>query len=167
MRISKKILIGLVTGALCVAALTGTALAYFSDKTVAMGEHPVKLGYSTEINEEIVDGNKQISIANTGETEVTVRVQLFYSNADDVTVTVSGNGWAQQEEAESDAHVWYYNQVLAPGATTGDLEAKISADAEKVPAGFDVIVVSQSSPVAYDEAGNPYGYYWTDASANE
>lgn len=168
MRISKKVLIGLVAAALCVAALTGTALAYFSDKTTASGEHPITLGYSTEINEEMDDLDKSISVVNTGQTEVMVRVQLFYSNANGVTVTVAGaNGWTEEVDAISGAHVWYYDRVLAPGSSTPVLKATVKADLEQLPTNFDVIVVSQSSPAVYDADGNPYGYDWTDASTNE
>lgn len=168
MRISKKVLIGLVAAALCVAALTGTALAYFSDKTTAFGERPITLGYSTEINEDMSDLDKSISVVNTGQTEVMVRVQLFYSNANGVTVTVAGaDGWTEDTDADSGAHVWHYDRVLAPGTSTPVLKATVKADLDQLPANFDVVVVSQSSPVAYDSNGNAYGYDWANASNNE
>lgn len=166
MQISKRVLIGFIAAALCVAALTGTALAYFSDKTVASGEHPLTLGYSTEVEENMDGLDKHITITNTGDTEVMVRVQLFYSNANGVDVSVEGSGWTGNG-AESAPYVWNYDQVLAPGASTSELVAKVSADAKLLQTNFDVIVVSQSSPAVYDADGNPYGYDWTDASTNE
>lgn len=150
-----------------VTAFAGTAFAYFTANTQASGGHPIELGYSSEITEDIENGNKNITMVNTGNTDIMVRVQLFYGTGinNNVHVTVPGekteSGWSQGDEG-----AWTYDQVLKPGESTSSLWVDVKADEGTDLSSFDVTVIGQTSPVYYDEAGEPVPYLWVDADPN-
>lgn len=154
-----------LTAALGMATLTGTAFAYFTSNTQATGGHTIQLGYSTDVNEEIVDGNKRISMTNTGNTDVMVRIQLFYGTGVNNSITVGtpgAEGWTNAGDT------WTYSEVLAPGASTTVLPVNVTAKEGTDLSNFDVTVIGQTSPVYYDEDGKAVAYLWqTQASGGE
>lgn len=156
-----------LSATLSVAAFAGTAYAYFTSHTQAAGSHPIELGYSSEVVEDIVDGNKNISMVNTGDTEIMVRVQLFYGTGvnNNVKVTVPGaattsvSGWSQ-----GDNGVWNYAHALQPGESTNSLWVDVEAAKGTDLSNFDVTVIGQTSPIYYDEDGNPVPYLWSSTA---
>ncbi len=146
-------------------AFAGTAFAYFTSNTQATGGHTIQLGYSTDVNEEIVDGNKRISMTNTGNTDVMVRIQLFYGTGvnNSITVEIPGaEGWTNTGDT------WTYSEVLMPGASTTVLPVNVTAKEGTDLSSFDITVIGQTSPVYYDEDGNAVPYLWqTQASGGE
>ena len=123
--------------------------AYFTTYVSAGGSQVVRLGAQTEIHEEVSQMTKHISITNTSETGACfVRVKAFHDSR--FTVDYDGAGWTAGEEG-----YWYYGEALAPGESTGVLDAKIG-----VPEGFDreefnVVVIQECAPLVYDADGNP------------
>lgn len=152
-----------LSATLGVTAFAGTAYAYFTSHTQAAGSHPIELGYSSEINEDIVDGNKDITMVNTGDTEIMVRIQLFYGTGvnNNVKITVPGentvenSGWSQEADG-----VWVYEHVLQPGESTHSLWVDVEADEGTDLSNFDVTVIGQTSPIYYDENGKAVPYLW-------
>ena len=141
-----------------IAACTGTAFAYFTANTQASGGHPIELGYSSEIYEGIdqYDGSKSIVMVNTGNTDIKVRVQLFYGTGvnDSVVVTPMAEG-TDEGWSEKDGMYWW-DGVLKPGQSTGILKVTVESDKEVEIDNFDVTVIGQTSSVhyEYDEDGN-------------
>lgn len=132
------------------AALTvESSLAYFTTYVSAGGGEVVNLGSSTVIDEEVEQMTKLITITNPSDrSDCFVRVKVFSGTS--VTAEVSGDSnWRHGED-----DYWYYTPVLAAGASTTVLNAKIN-----IPEGFDkdnfnVVVIQECTPVVYDEAGN-------------
>lgn len=175
-RNSKKVSIAMAAAALCmVAGLTiGGASAYFTTYVSAGGSQIVHLGAQTEINEDVSDMTKHISVTNTSQTEECfVRVKIFYGSQLTVTCTDQSESGSLWNYSEADGY-WYYAQPLAAGAETAVLDAKID-----IPEGFDksefnVVVVQECTPVIYDDNNNPsadwntvYKDYQNTASADE
>lgn len=136
------------------AALTleGT-MAYFTTYVSAGGSQIVNLGAETEIHEDVSNMTKHISIENASAlNDCFVRVKVFAGGelGIDYSETDGNQNWYYQE---NDGY-WYYRPILAAGATTTVLDAKIV-----LPEGFDkdnfnVVVIQECTPVVYDESGN-------------
>ena len=56
--------------------------------------------------------------------------------------------------------LYTYTPVIRPDETSGELTIEVSGTPEEHWPDFDVIVVGQTSPVAYDDNNKPYGYAW-------
>lgn len=138
------------------AALTiQSSMAYFTTYVSGGGSHPVTLGAQTEIHEEVTDMTKHIVIRNTSEmNDCYVRVKVFYAEPFDIAYTDVGGGSGSWSQGEDD--FWYYSGILAPGETTGTLDAKISVPENFDRDSFNVVVIQECTPVLYDENGNPY-----------
>lgn len=163
-RVRKRIItIGLI--AILALAFAAPAYAYFTDVQRASGAQEVDLKYSAEITEKHENPNnslldKVVSIKNTGSSDIMARV--FVSDAMD--------GWTVSAKMK-DATVWKsekvtggtlytYTPVIRPDETSGELKIEVSGTPEEHWSEFDVIVVGQTSPVAYDDNNKPYGYAW-------
>ena len=144
--------------ALLAAALTltaslsvGSALAYFTSYCTAEGAVAMNMGFTeTEIHETVRDG-KHIIIENTGDYDCFVRVKVFAPN-DIEFWSETKEGWMKHE----DDQYWYYNSVLAPKEKTPELLIKYRQTDGSNPDEFNIIVVYETTPVLYDENGNPY-----------
>lgn len=152
--LKNKTIMLLIALALVLSISLGLTFAYFSDYTAAKGGATLTLGSSTELHEDPHDGYKDITIENTGDTDVVVRVGVYGPST--MTVDdVSGSGWVNNGE------FWYFNQVLTAHSTTPILKATVKAPEGDVD-NFDVVVVHESAQVTYDEAGKvavPDGWY--------
>ena len=134
----------LLTAAILLAALIlpgKAALAYFTDYQQAAGEQKISLAWQTKIHEQMEENDKHITIENTGDTNVLVRVAVF---AADYAKTEETDSWKQGEDGW-----WYYNQILAPGKTTEELVVTVTA--EELPEGdAEIIVVHESARAVYE-----------------
>lgn len=145
---------------ICAVVLTlmvssGVTLAYFSDYEIAQGEAKIKLAYQTEIEEEVTDTEKTITIKNTSDKEtggdVVVRVAIY--GPDKMKIDL-GEGWSQKQ---TDGY-YYYNKILKPGEGDESSSSSIKASIEDIPKTIDlsemeIIVVHESAPVVYDSQG--------------
>lgn len=126
-------------------ASTTAAYAYFTDYEEAQGGAQIKLEGETYIHEKPENTQKTISIENTGETDVVVRVAAFGDFIDWDNTTYSGDDWMK------DGDWWYYKKILKPGKTTSKIVVKIdTAAAKEAGHDFDIIVVHESERVTYD-----------------
>ena len=117
-------------------------LGYFSDHEKALGEKKIVLNGESEVQEEVSEGNKHIEIANTGESNLIVRVAVYYSG-DYVEYEYEEKDWKQIGDW------WYYTKVLGPGEKTSELFVRVVK--EKVPSyDFDIVVVHESQRVRYE-----------------
>lgn len=167
MNLAKRSITIAIAIALCMTVCAGTAFAYFTSNAKASGGHTIALEYSSNTNETIVDGNKQISMQNTGSADIMVRIQLFFGtgvNNNIAVETPGADGWSKTGTTGSE--VWTYSKVLAAGESTSILPVNVSAAEDVDLSNFDVVVIGQTSPVHYDEAGVPVPYLWTSADPN-
>lgn len=150
------------------AALTiESSMAYFTTYTEAEGSQVVSLGASTEIDENVSNKTKHVTVRNTSaENECFVRVKVFSGSY--VTCTPAGTNWTYDE---ADGY-WYYGPTVAPGAETDVLDVSIEIDSTKEEdlKDFNVVVIQECTPVLYDEDGNPmadWSTIYTEYKAEE
>ena len=179
-KLSKRIIpIGLsILVALAICAVP--AYAYFTDVLRASGQHEIELGFDSEFKEDhdLNDGKDKVAyLKNTGNTDVMFRVLVFYQipNSDpenpNITVNVSSPTMTNWSHTAYDPalgyEVWTYIPVVYPieGQNTSE-ELKVNVETKgavsEADADFDITLVAQTSPVAYDEDGNQYAYAWTN-----
>lgn len=152
---TKQMLLTVCAVALVLLTTVGTAFAYFSDHEEAQGGATLKLQGETTLHEEMDGNNKHITIENTGETPVIVRVRIF---AADFAAVDPGADWI------AGADGWYYyNKILPTGTAdtpslTSDLYVEVSAQSEggqdtsKLPDyDFNIIVVHESARTVYED----------------
>lgn len=141
------------------AVLTGSighSWAYFTTYTQAQGGYSIDLGDQTEVHEDFSAWTKHVSITNSADSQpVYIRAKAFCGSAYDLVYSSESGKWTLKE---ADGY-YYYSDMVNGGASTDELLVKI----ENVPAdvtdsaAFHVVVIYESTPVRYDEAGNPYG----------
>lgn len=148
---------------IAVILCAGPAYAYFTAVTSATGEKAITLGYSAETDEDFDGEDKAITMKNTGDTDVMVRVILLgVQPREGVDISIAGSGWAKTE-ATDDYEVWnYVADALHPNETTPalkvDLTQKIDPDNSLTHINFDIQVVGQCSPAVYDDSGKAHSY---------
>ena len=81
-----------------------------------------------------------ITIKNTGETDVVVRVKVFGGSYVEIT---SGENWKL-----SDDDWYYYEKVLTPDEVSSEIYAKITSSAPDHD--FDVVVILESERAVYN-----------------
>ena len=133
-----------------------SASAYFTTYVSAGGSQTVHLGSQTEIHEDVTNMTKHISITNTSPiNDCYVRVKVFHGGQLQVTLTDASESGGLWTYSEADGY-WYYGPILAAGARTEILDAKIGGLPEDFDRdSFNVVVIQECTPVIYDEAGNP------------
>ena len=149
---------------LVLSASIGTAFGYFTTYAEAKGGYVIRMG-DTTIDEEFVDWTKRVVITSTDENQpVYVRAKAFAG--DKYPLTYSGEGWSGPDE---DGY-YYYDQILYGGESTSPLNVAISGvpknpklegvtpEDEIASPGdaLNVVVIYETTPVQYDENGNPY-----------
>ena len=121
----KKLSLLVVTLVLVLSVSVGLTMAYFSDYTPAKGGELLVLGGQTEIEEHVTDNSKDVTIHNTGETTVLIRVGIF--GPDKMDVQYDESAW------EKDGTFYYYKKALKPGeATSEQLKALAREYGDKV-----------------------------------
>lgn len=150
-----------LAAAFAAALLLGatSAWAYFTDYSSASGALPLALGGNSQVDEGKDGLNKDISVQNTGETYMFVRVQAYYTGQE--SVSISGSGWFNGGDGW-----WYWGNSasdltpLAPGDSTDTLRADVSVP-EGTTGDFDIVVVEEGIPAAYEDDGTtPYTPEW-------
>lgn len=156
-RLSKK------TICLAAAAITltgtlavGSACAYFTTYSEAEGKVVFELGYTKTIpHEEVSDGQKIISIENTGDYDCYIRVKAYAGAGYGLSYADGGSKkWYDGKDG-----YWYYKDILPVGATSETVIVNIPPGLlEDVKEGKDlnVIVIQECTPVQYDDDGDPY-----------
>ncbi len=150
----KSVWLAMVAIILCLGAGVGSAMAYFTTYARAEGGYTIKLGDRTEFREEFSDWTKHVVVTSNPDSQpVYVRARAF-SGSDYVLEYSDESGmWTPGEDG-----YYYYNGILAGGESTPELLVHISGIPEDAEAGdsFNVVVIYETTPVLYDENGNPY-----------
>ena len=152
-KIGRPVVLTAAAAAILASLSVGNALAYFTSYCEAEGSVAMNMGFTrTEVDEEVIEGEKRVTIRNTGDYDCFVRVQVFAP----IDVVESGeDGWKEGSDG-----YWYYSPVLGPGESSTVFYAEYSSvitGMENPPEEFNIVVVSECTPVVYDENGNPYG----------
>jgi hypothetical protein len=145
MRNKRKLVIALSL-ILCLTASVGFTMAYFTDYENAKGGAVVKLSGQTEVKEEFDGNNKKVTIKNTGDTDMVVRLRVF-GDEDHMTVNSTGNtDWLEGTDG-----FWYYKKVLPAGAEASMFKVDVSGKIDPGdPIDFEITVVHESQRVTYD-----------------
>lgn len=147
-----RLLCSICAGALAVCLIAGAradmSTAYFTAYDSVNGGKTVTQVSKTAINEEVDGFTKTVSVTNTGNIPCYVRVKFFAGS--EISLEYSGDGWTLRDDGYA-----YYGPEVAPGDTSGELVA-IVVPPEEYEEDFNVIVVEESTPVLYNEAGEPY-----------
>lgn len=150
--ISKKFMI-IFALVLCLSVSIGASLAYFSDYEEASGGATLDLGGKTEMSEGDDHSQKDITISNTGKTNMIVRVAImgegvkYFKKAP----AYDKNDWVT--DTDSNGVTWYYyKKVLMPAETTSDILAKMefSWEGEEPDYTFEISVVHESAQAVYN-----------------
>lgn len=152
--INKKKIIIIAASLLLLGAVgVKPAMAYFTATHESSGV--VNFGHMEITPHEKIDGfTKSITIENTGEQPVYVRVQFFAGSTHKLTTTLtSSSKWSKNEDG-----FYYYSQQLAAGKTTETLAVKVDPEGETADY-FNVIVVSEATGVKEDGS-----YDWNEVS---
>ena len=155
----KTIILAFLAVAMVMSMGIAPAFGYFTDYTQANGGLQIGVKPSTDINEWYAESAKHVVVTNAANatSPVYVRARVFSS----LDYTATGINWGA---ADSDGWM-LYGQPVDPGGKTEELVVNItfptvqSADAPDgavIDDNYNVIVVYESTPVQYDEAGNPY-----------
>ena len=147
--IKKRTKIVILTAALllCLTVGIGMSAAYFTDYESARGGAVIDLGGQTELTEEVKDGNKIVSIQNTGDTDMIVRV-MIYGDKGRIS-SIAADGWIEGSDG-----AYYYGKVLPSGESTRTLTVNVrtgSSDTDD----FEIIVVHEGSRAVYAGDGQP------------
>lgn len=139
--------------ALPLSAGIGSAYSYFTANAGAQGRLAVEVGSpETEITETFGQWTKHVTITNTGDLPVYVRVQAFSGSQYPLTYTTNG-AWNYED-------LYYvYNTVLLPGEATTPLDIKITGVEETDKDNFNVVVIYERTPVKYSD-GKPQAPDW-------
>lgn len=134
--------------------------AYFVAYTDAAGTKTVTLEAQTELIEELEGHDKKIQIKNTGESDVFVRVKVFYAQQTDVSVKISGDNWTLKEGC------YYYSRPLARDEVTETLEVEVEVPKD-YDQDFQITVVQEYVIAVYDGDEAQMERSWEMASGNE
>lgn len=159
----KNILLTLAALTLTAGLSVGSAMAYFTTYATAAGSAQLKLGSTvTKIDETVTEWTKHITISNTGNFDCYIRVKAFAGEVYQERLVFSDASGKWTPGADG---FWYYSDILPVGSSSEELLIKI--DNLEKEENFNVIVVQECTPVAYDESGSPYADWDYVASSNE
>lgn len=142
----------IVAIALILVTYTNGISAYFTTYTEAMGGYIVHVGDDTDIYEQFSNWTKRVTVVSGADAQpLYVRARAFAG--DEYTLLYSGTDWTLGEDG-----YFYYSKILYPGEETKELLIRIEDIPEDAVPGdsFNVEVIYETSPVLYDENGNPY-----------
>lgn len=150
-RMKKTACLAAAAAVLLAGVSAGNALAYFTTYTQAAGGMQLDLGFTTsKPKEEISSWTKHVAVENTGTYACFIRVQAFAGSRYAQGLTYSGEDWTPGDDG-----YYYYNSMVEPGERTKTLD--IFIDHTQAEENFNVIVIQESAPAAYDDNGNAYG----------
>ena len=158
-KISKKIICLAAAAVILTAGFSvGKALAYFTTYTEGKGGVALELGFTETIpQEKVEDGMKKLTVKNTGDFECYVRVKALTGDAYSVKYEEADGAGKWTPGADG---FYYYSEILPAGSgETSQLNViipKLKEEAGEEPAGFNVIIIQECTPVLYKDGGEPY-----------
>jgi len=159
---------------LAAAALTltagiavGSAMAYFTTYVTAKGGYTVDLGLTkTEIKEEVEYGKKEIILTNTGHHDCYVRLKALTGDRYKDSLLYSEPEALGKWTPGADGY-YYYSDIVAPEASTTELDVSFAFPEGEEPADFNVIIIQECTLVLFDEFGNPYADWSVTADVTQ
>lgn len=160
----RNILVAAFALSLVAAVSIKPAFAYFTDTVTASKRVQVAVGADVPDTNDSVDGMvKTVSISNTGDYDLYIRVKAIYSS----NYVAAINAASSAKWSLSDDGYYYYSDIVKAKTTsdgadvidsTEDLKLDISLanGAAVTDKDFNVIIVQEATKVLYDENGNPY-----------
>lgn len=139
---------------LVLSASLSSVMAYFTTNVEAEGSYRLELGNETNIDEGFDSWTKHMTISNTSDSQpVYVRVRAFAGSEYTLSYLDANGKWTPGGDG-----YYYYSDILNAGEAADVLDIKIGNVPEELtePEGFNVAVIYESTPVQYDENGNPY-----------
>lgn len=150
----KSVIFAAIAVVLVLAANLPLAWGYFSTYTEAQGGKPIQpRREETEIKEpEVTNWAKHVVITNSEDgSPMYIRAKAFGGSEYDLTYESDGS-WELGDEG-----FYYYKNILDAGGETSELLVKINnRPADENGQEFNVVVIYESTPVRYDENGDPY-----------
>lgn len=159
-KINKKLFLTLAALLLVAGISMESVLAYFTTYATAKGTIQMNMGATdTEIEEEVVGGQKRITVKNTGSFDCFVRIKALSGESYPLEYSEpeGGSNWSEGSDG-----YYYYKPVLPAGETTSQINVKITfpdnseKDEDEQISQFNVIIVQEWTPVRYDENGEAY-----------
>ena len=147
MKNKKTILLAVLAAVIILAAGTKGTWAYFTTYASAHGGITLQRMTEIEIHERVGELEKNISLtADEGSAPAYVRARAYTGS--DYTLAYSGEGWTDGGDGW-----WYYNEPLAGGETTSELNAKITVGPEDPDPGdnVNIAVIFESTEVLYEK----------------
>lgn len=146
-----------LTVGMVLASNAGNAWSYFTTNTNAAGGHTLSLAEEeTTVDEEFnfEDWIKNVTVTNTAGEDVYVRARVFSGAQYANLLTTEGEaGWGT---VQPDGY-YYYNDIVEAGASTSRLKVMVKGVATDANVdSFNIVVVYETTPVQYDDAGEPY-----------
>ena len=162
----KKIVFLLALSVLLVTAITmNSTLAYFTTYVEAKGGKILDLSGGPNMEEDFGQWTKRVVITNDGQ-PVFVRVKAFAGS--DIKLEYDGSGWGKNPYDANDDYYYYQGEkpdepryaIVQQDSETTELLIQITLPEKYVEAAegdsFNVIVIYETTPVRYDDDGNPY-----------
>ncbi len=147
---------------LVIGAGVKSTYAYFTTYSTAKGGYVIHMGNETEIEEKALGAKKEISIKNTGDYPVFVRVKVFAGS--NITVNPSFSSACWEKRTEDGKDVYYYLKTLEGHTSTSEtgtvedgllrFDLEIPKD-ENVKEGdeVNVVIVYESVPAVFKGSG--------------
>ena len=145
--LSRKTIFILLAAAIVLTITAGAAWAYFTDYDQMAGTATVYLEGQTEIEEEVTDTSKTVSVKNTGTADVIVKVMIYGPSG----MTVEGSpDWEITDNGDG-SFTAYHRSILESGDETASIIAKID-NIPVTPENSDVeiIVLQECRAAAFD-----------------
>ena len=148
----KKVLLAALAAGMVLTAGVGGSMAYFSTYAQAQGGKEVSFGYESEIEEDIQDLTKSVTITNNIKSQpVYARVRAYTGS--EYELQISGSDWTDGGDG-----YWYYKNILKAGETSSVLKVTLANIPEDVDIddSINVMVLYETTPVYYevDSEGN-------------
>lgn len=159
-KINRKLFLALAALLLVAGIGMESVLAYFTTYATAKGTVQMSMGAAdTEIEEEVVGGQKRITVKNTGTFDCFVRIRALAGESYPLEYSEpeGSSNWIQGSDG-----YYYYQPVLLAGETTSQINVKITfpdnaeKEEDELISEFNVIIVQEWTPVRYNEKGEAY-----------
>ena len=161
-----KICLSAAALVLVMSVMIGTAMAYFTTYAVAEGGVTLDLGFTqTEINEEVVNGKKQIVLENTSDYDCYVRLKALTGDAHKDGIAYSEPDGAGLWTPGADGY-YYYNGIVEAGGSTSQIDVSFMLP-EEDQMDFNVIIIQECTPVLLDENGEAYADWSVTADISQ
>lgn len=149
-----------VAACLLASLSVGTTLAYYTDATNAVGILPYSVSPSTtDIHENSDGAHKIVSIENTGNSPVLVRMKVLFAESN-AAVSI-GSDPDKNWVVDDDGWIYYTNPLWGYGDMTSELKILVEPKTSQGSlADFNVTVIQQCADLEWDAE-------WKNAQGNE